>query len=667
MFEKVLIANRGEIACRIIRTCRRLGVSTVAIYSEADAQALHVQLADEAHLIGPPPAAQSYLKADKIIEVAQTTGAQAIHPGFGFLSENAGFARKVNSAGLVFIGPPASAIDAMGSKREAKEIMRAAGVPVVPGFKGAGRSDDELLELAIETGFPLLIKASAGGGGKGMRLVESQREFIPGLEAARREAMASFGDDDIIVEKYLQRPRHIEVQVVGDSHGNYVHLFERECSLQRRHQKIIEEAPAPGVDEEMRMAIGEKGVAAARAVDYVNAGTVEFIVDNDDTFYFMEMNTRLQVEHPVTELITGVDLVEWQLRIAGGEKLPMRQSELKINGHAIEARLYAEDPDNDFLPTTGRISRYRVPDQNLHVRIDTGVQQGDEISSFYDPMIAKLIVWDTTRSGAVRRLKKALSDYRVAGLNTNLNFLSRLVGNEKFVTGTVDTEFVERNKEAWLVKHKQATNSALALASLFVLLRREQDSRRAAEASNDPWSPWHLNTGWRLNEHYQHQLVFLDWSKEVLVTIHYRPSGYVLELEDYCVEISGELQENGDIVADVGGVRTTGSVVQRGHELTIVTADNSYRLLMQDPVSFEDDDAAGGKSVNASMPGTIIKLMVAEGDTVERGQELLVMEAMKMEHTLTAHVAGSVATVNCQVGDQVSEDTPLIELEVADD
>lgn len=667
MFEKILIANRGEIACRIMRTCRRLGIVTVAIYSKADEKALHVELADEAYLVGPAEASASYLKADRIIDIALKSGVEAIHPGFGFLSENASFAKKIKEAGLVFIGPPAPAIESMGSKREAKGIMRKAGVPVVPGFQGAGKDDEQLLAEAEKIGFPVLVKASAGGGGKGMRLVRGRSEFISGLESARREALASFGDDDIIVEKYIEQPRHIEVQIFADSHGNCVHLFERECSLQRRHQKIVEEAPALGMTATLREEIGGAGVRAAEAVGYENAGTVEFIADQQNNFYFMEMNTRLQVEHPVTELITGQDLVEWQLRVAGGEALPLSQNELRISGHAIEARIYAENPENNFLPSTGRINRYRMPEQNVHVRIDTGVRQGDEISSYYDPMIAKLIVWDSNRTAAIRRMKKALSDYRIAGLTTNLHFLTRLIGHEKMAQGEIDTEFIERNKDALLVEKKNASKTALALATLYVLLNRANNSLETGKASLDPYSPWHLNTGWRLNEQYQHRIVLLDWGKEVVLTVHYRPSGYYLELEEYCVDISGELLESGDILADIGGNRVTGSVVQHGHELTVVTTDGSYKLLLQDPVSMEDDESTGGNTVNANMPGKVIKVNIKEGDSVERGQALLVLEAMKMEHTLTAHVSGSVKALYCQEGDQVSEDSPLVELEIGDE
>ncbi len=447
MFAKILIANRGEIACRVIRTARRLAIKTVAVYSEADARAQHVLAADEAHLIGPAAAKESYLRGDRILEVARASGAQAIHPGYGFLSENEDFAEACERAGVVFIGPPAAAIRAMGSKSAAKRIMEQAGVPLVPGYHGDGQDPALLQRESDRIGYPVLIKASAGGGGKGMRIVESAADFAAALASCKREAASAFGDDRVLVEKYLRRPRHIEIQVFGDRHGNCVHLFERDCSVQRRHQKVLEEAPAPGMTPERRAAMGGAAVAAAKAIGYVGAGTVEFIADQGGTFHFMEMNTRLQVEHPVTEMITGEDLVEWQLRVAWGEPLPKRQDELAIGGHALEARIYAEDPAKGFLPATGRIVHLGTPPASRHVRIDTGVAAGDEISPHYDPMIAKLVVWDHDRAAALARMRAALEAFQVVGVTTNVAFLGRLVASKAFAAADLDTGLIERSRD----------------------------------------------------------------------------------------------------------------------------------------------------------------------------------------------------------------------------
>jgi len=497
VFKKILIANRGEIACRVIRTARRMGVKTVAVYSNADRNALHVSMADEAVHVGAAPPRESYLVGERIIEACVKTGAEAVHPGYGFLSENAGFSRMCKANGIVFIGPPEAAIKSMGSKSAAKTIMSDAGVAVVPGYHGNDQSDAKIRNAADEMGYPVLLKAVAGGGGKGMRLVRSAGEFSEACGAARREAASSFGNDDLLVEKYLTRPRHVEFQVFCDQHGNAVYLFERDCSVQRRHQKVIEEAPAPGMSPDLRQQMGQAAVQAARAIDYEGAGTVEFLLDQDGSFYFMEMNTRLQVEHPVTEMITGQDLVEWQLRIASGETLPLQQDELTISGHAFEARIYAEDPDRDFLPATGILTYLQAPKENRHVRVDTGVLQGDEVSVYYDPMIAKLIVWDENRERALVRLARALSEYRVSGVCTNISFLYNLATSKPFVEGNVDTGFIENHRD--LLFHDSETDRVqdLPLASLYLLLRMEQSSRSRA-SSNDPWSPWNASDAWRL-------------------------------------------------------------------------------------------------------------------------------------------------------------------------
>ncbi|MEO8123461.1 MAG: acetyl/propionyl/methylcrotonyl-CoA carboxylase subunit alpha, partial [Burkholderiales bacterium] len=446
MFKKILIANRGEIACRVIKTARNMGVATVAVYSEADANARHVRMADEAVLIGPPAASESYLVGERILEVAKQTGAEAIHPGYGFLSENAEFAEACEKAGIVFIGPPASAIRAMGLKSASKALMEKAGVPLTPGYHGDNQDSSFLAKQAEAIGYPVLIKASAGGGGKGMRRVDAAADFEAALVSCKREARNSFGDDDVLVEKYILQPRHIEIQVFGDTHGNCVYLFERDCSVQRRHQKVLEEAPAPGMTPDRRAAMGQAAVDAAKAVGYVGAGTVEFIATQDGGFYFMEMNTRLQVEHPVTEMITGLDLVEWQLRVASGEPLPLRQEQLEINGHALEARIYAEDPDRGFLPSTGRLVHLSPPPETDHVRVDTGVEQGDEITPYYDPMIAKLIVWGADRRQALARMRQALAQYRIVGVSNNVDFLARLVAVPSFANAQLDTSLIEREQ-----------------------------------------------------------------------------------------------------------------------------------------------------------------------------------------------------------------------------
>ncbi|MDX1576797.1 MAG: acetyl-CoA carboxylase biotin carboxylase subunit, partial [Kiloniellales bacterium] len=498
MFERLLIANRGEIACRVVRTAKRLALRTIAVYSEADKNALHVALADEAEPIGPPAAAESYLNIEAVLVAAKASRAEAVHPGYGFLSENPDFAEACAAAGLVFVGPPAEAIRAMGSKDRAKVLMERAGVPVLPGYNGRAQSTKALERAAAKLGYPLLIKPSAGGGGKGMRRVDRAADLGPALDGARREAAAAFGDARVILERFLARPRHIEVQIFADQRGRALHLFERDCSIQRRHQKVIEEAPAPGLSAKLRAAMGRAAVAAARAIGYVGAGTVEFLVDGK-SFYFMEMNTRLQVEHPVTEMITGHDLVEWQLRVAAGEALPCGQGDLAITGHAIEARLYAEDPARDFLPAPGRLERLRFPKEGRHLRIDSGVREGDEISHYYDPMIAKLIVAGKDRPAAVARLTRALAATEISGVATNLAFLERIAAHADYRAGRIDTVFVERHGESLLPADGLVSDEALALASLAVLLRREAEARAAARASDDPYSPWQETDGWRLN------------------------------------------------------------------------------------------------------------------------------------------------------------------------
>ncbi|MBK5276541.1 MAG: acetyl/propionyl/methylcrotonyl-CoA carboxylase subunit alpha [Desulfuromonadales bacterium] len=660
MFDKILIANRGEIACRIIRTARQMGIRTVAVYSDADADALHVALADEAYHIGPAPARESYLRPELILDVARQSGAQAIHPGYGFLSENADFAEACDGAGLVFIGPPAGAIRAMGSKSAAKRIMEEAGVPLVPGYHGEDQDPGMLQDSADRIGYPVLIKATAGGGGKGMRVVRDSASFGALLAAARREALSGFGDERVLLEKYLTRPRHMEIQVFADFHGNALHLFERDCSIQRRHQKVLEEAPAPGMDGELRSRMGAAAVAAARAIGYVGAGTVEFLLDEDGSFYFMEMNTRLQVEHPVTEMITGQDLVRWQLGVASGETLPCGQDQLAIDGHAIEARIYAEDPARDFLPSTGTLTHLRTPPESAHVRIDTGVRQGDSVSINYDPMIAKLIVWDATRDGALRRLRAALAEYQVVGVTTNVEFLAAVAAHPAFAAGDFDTGFIERHSTALFPETEPAPARTVALAALYVLLRRSAEAESAAAASSDRWSPWHQTTGWQLNCDNHHVLTLQDGETAVCVTAHYRPEGYLLELPDCRMLVSGRLDNDGDLLADLGGMRITASIVWHGNDLTVISHGSSHRLTLHDPLADAGEQEVAGGRLTAPMPGKIVALLVTPGTAVERGTPLVIMEAMKMEHTISAPRDGVVAEIHFAVGAVVNEGTELL-------
>jgi 3-methylcrotonyl-CoA carboxylase alpha subunit len=668
MFEKILIANRGEIACRVARTAKRLGIRTVAVYSDADANALHVASCDEAYLIGPAHPRESYLRADRILEAAKKSGAQAIHPGYGFLSENAEFARASAQAGVLFIGPPAAAIEAMGSKSAAKALMAKAGVPLVPGYHGAAQDAAMLEKEAGRIGYPVLIKASAGGGGKGMRVVEKAADLADALSAAKREAASSFGDDRVLIEKYLTRPRHIEVQVFADTQGHCVYLFERDCSVQRRHQKILEEAPAPGMTAERRREMGNTAVSAARAVGYVNAGTVEFIADERGQFYFMEMNTRLQVEHPVTEMITGFDLVEWQLRVACGEPLPLAQEQLSIKGHAIEARVYAEDPLRDFLPAAGRIEYLRHPQQSAHVRVDSGVQTGDEVGVHYDPMIAKLIAWDADRPSALRRLRAALGEFQLVGPANNLAFLSAVTAHRAFADagrepGLLDTGLIERYRSELFAESAPASDPVLAIAVLSELLRMDREAAQSALRSADPCSPWNARDGWRLNEDNHHTFVFVDAGKRVEVVAHYRNRAYLLELPGGKMLASGKVAADRTIDADLAGSRTCATVVRRGNELTVFAFGGSYRLEFETAPAVEEEDPSG--RLISPLPGAVIQVLIKDGEAVLKGQALMIIEAMKMEHTIWAPQSGTVKRIYFTAGEQVAEGAQLLEFEEA--
>ena len=662
MFTKILIANRGEIACRVIKTARRMGIRTVAVYSEADAGARHVRLADEAVCIGAPSPKESYLVADKIIAAALATGAQAVHPGYGFLSENEDFAEACAKNGLVFIGPPVSAIRAMGSKSEAKKLMEKAGVPLTPGYHGDNQEPEFLKQQADAIGYPVLIKAAAGGGGKGMRAVSKSEEFLDALASCKREAQSSFGDQHVLIEKYLQRPRHIEIQVFGDSHGNCVYLFERDCSVQRRHQKVVEEAPAPNMPPERRAAMGKAAVDAAQAVGYVGAGTVEFIVNQDGTFYFMEMNTRLQVEHPVTEMITGLDLVEWQLKVGAGETLPLRQEQLAIRGHALEARIYAEDPDKGFLPSIGKLIHLAPPAETLHVRVDTGVEQDDEISPHYDPMIAKLIVWDETRARALARMLQALADYRVVGVSNNIGFLSRLVACPAFAQADLDTGLIERERSFLFPETAEPPAEAWLVAALAELIRDQQYALAEAEASGDPHSPWHERDGWRLNGNARREIKLRAGETEKVVNAGYAGESFTLEFEGQTTAATGRFAGS-ELRVDLGGRRINVTVVAANEKRHVFIDGICFVFAAIDPLFHAGSGGGAEGGLTAPMPGKVIALIAPVGGRVEKGAPLLILEAMKMEHTIAAPASGTVKAFLFNVGEQVSDGAELVEFE----
>ncbi|MCJ2139860.1 acetyl/propionyl/methylcrotonyl-CoA carboxylase subunit alpha [Methylobacterium sp. E-066] len=667
MFRKILVANRGEIACRVIATARRLGIATVAVYSEADAGARHTRLADEAWPIGPAPARKSYLAVDTILDAARRSGAEAIHPGYGFLSENAGFAQACAEADLVFIGPPPDAIRAMGSKAESKALMERAGVPLVPGYHGEAQDIPVLRDEAARIGYPVLIKASAGGGGKGMRIVASADDIEAAIEGAKREASASFGDDRVLIEKYLTRPRHIEIQVFADTQGRTVSLFERDCSIQRRHQKVLEEAPAPGMDPLRRTQMGEAAVAAARAVGYVGAGTVEFIAEGD-AFYFMEMNTRLQVEHPVTEMVTGLDLVEWQLRVAAGEPLPRDADHLALRGHAIEARIYAEDPERDFLPAVGTLVHLRQPpDVPGRVRVDTGIVQGDRITPNYDPMIAKLIVWGEDRPAAVRRLVAALAEYEVVGVTTNLGLLRAIAGHHAFATAELDTGFIARHAAELLPPGSPGSDfddlEAVVLAAAALTVVRDQAAENATQAqvTGDPWSPWAAIDAWRMNGEASQALCFRRGDAPP-ITLRAYPlvdGSYRLEWPGRSVRAALTADEAGPLLV-LDGVSRRLRLVRRDVELTVILAGRNHTLVHDDPLAPPRTETAGSDRVTAPVPSRVTHVLVRPGDVVEKHAPLVIVEAMKMEITLRAPQQGTIAQVRHAVDDMVEEGTELV-------
>jgi 3-methylcrotonyl-CoA carboxylase alpha subunit len=692
MFKKILIANRGEIACRVAATARRMAIKTVAVYSDADADAKHVTACDEAVHIGGSAPKDSYLRWQRIIAAAQATGADAIHPGYGFLSENEEFAQACADAGLVFIGPPASAIKAMGLKAESKRLMEKAGVPLVPGYHGTDQNPALLQREADRIGYPVLIKASAGGGGKGMRAVESSEAFAAALASCQREAVNSFGDDAVLIEKYAQRPRHIEIQVFGDTHGNYVHLFERDCSVQRRHQKVLEEAPAPGMTEAMRQQMGEAAVAAARAVDYVGAGTVEFIVEGLDgdaeangfpagppqgksapsggseahavasvgaNFYFMEMNTRLQVEHPVTEAITGLDLVEWQLRVAAGQPLPLKQEQLRRHGHAMEARICAESPDNQFLPATGTLQVYRQPactrferaDGPVHVRIDDGVREGDAISPYYDSMVAKLIVHGDTREQALARMDQALSEFHIVGLQTNVQFLRHVVQSQSFAVADLDTALIPR--EASVLFHQEKLGLSVAVAAAVALTLEEDKSRETAD-------PFSRTDGWCAHGPSQRRFEFEFQGASQAAQLWRAHDGTLqLALGDLRLPMHYTATAKG-LQLELDGQRWRLQTYRRGEVVHVFGAMGATQITEIDLLAHAGVAQHDGGRLTAPMPGKVVSFQVKAGDTVSRGQALAVMEAMKMEHTIAAPADGVIAEILYAPGDQVLEGAELL-------
>lgn len=670
MFSKILIANRGEIACRVIKTARRMGVQTVAVYSDADQHAMHVKLADEAVHIGAAPSSESYLRGDNIIHAAKQTGAQAIHPGYGFLSENADFCRRCDEHGLVFIGPPVAAIEAMGSKSEAKTIMGQAEVPLVPGYHGKDQSAEVLKAAADKMGYPVLLKAVAGGGGKGMRQVWQASEFSDALAAAKREAQASFGNTDMLVEKYLTKPRHVEVQVFCDRHGNGVYLFERDCSVQRRHQKVIEEAPAPNLGVGLREQMGVAALRAAQAIDYVGAGTVEFLLDADGSFYFMEMNTRLQVEHPVTEMITGQDLVEWQLRVAAGERLPLEQQDLSINGHAFEARVYAEDPNNNFLPVTGQLKFLQPPTESARIRVDTGVEQGDSVSVYYDPMIAKLVVWGETREQALALLVGALRDYRICGTTTNIEFLINLASHRAFSDCELDTGFIDKHAEELFTDRAELQPEEVAIAALY-LLKRKEKTGLSLHRSSDANSPWNQVDHWRTNLPGSVEMTLQSSDAQYKVKVSYRDTDFDITINQMesaeQSQLSGhaELHDN-MLSATVNGHRQTLSVYSELNEHTLFAQRGRIEVMEVLP----DIGQAGGQDQGAGfvapMNGTIVDVLVSSDQKVQAGDTLIIIEAMKMEHTIKAPTDGIVTNVFFKQGDLVDGGAVLLGFDAAD-
>jgi 3-methylcrotonyl-CoA carboxylase alpha subunit len=659
MFRTLLIANRGEIACRIARTARRMGIATVAVYSEADADSLHVRTADTAVLIGAASARESYLNVPRIIAAASACGADAIHPGYGFLSENPAFAEACAEAGIVFVGPPPSAMRAMGSKATAKTLMERAGVPLLPGYHGDRQDPAFLADQATRIGFPVMIKAVSGGGGRGMRVVTSAGEFSGALAVVQQEAASAFGDDRVLVERYLDHPRHIEVQVFADTHGNVVHLFERDCSVQRRHQKVIEEAPAFGLDDDRRAVMGAAAVAAAKAVDYQGAGTVEFVA-NETSFFFLEMNTRLQVEHPVTEMITGFDLVEWQLRVAAGERLPTTQEAFRITGHAVEARIYAEDPARDFAPSIGRLALFRPPEPSAHVRTDTGYASGDLVSIHYDAMLAKLICHGDTREEALHLLHRALAETDLVGVASNIDLLGRIVSHPEFMAGAVDTGFIARHSDVLLAAPPVPPYEVRAVAALCVLNDEAEFATTEAATSGDPHSPWHTRDHWWLNMPLTRELHLQFEGNSCPVSVQHTGTAWRLTIDDRASSASVQRAADGRLDVTLDGTRMRLFAARQAETIIVRHGGDTYSFRLPDLLATAgDDDDAGGRLI-APIPGQVTQMLAEPGMSVTRGQVMVVLEAMKTVFRLTAPADGIVATVSCQAGDSVIEGQLLV-------
>jgi 3-methylcrotonyl-CoA carboxylase alpha subunit len=659
-FRTLLIANRGEIACRVIRSARAMGLRTVAVYSEADRDAMHVAMADEAVLLGPARARESYLNIERVIEAARKTGAEAVHPGYGFLSENAEFAQACLDAGLVFVGPTAAMMTAMGSKSGSKQLMEKAGVPLVPGYHGESQDEAILAQAADKIGFPVLVKASAGGGGRGMRVVKSAGELSAAIVSAKREAKAAFGDDRMLIEKFVLNPRHIEVQIIGDSHGNLLSLFERECTLQRRHQKVIEEAPSPTLNAKQREAVCAAARKAAGAVNYVGAGTIEFVSDGKEVF-FIEMNTRLQVEHPVTELITGIDLVEWQLRVAFGEALPLKQDEIRLNGHAIEARVYAENPQKNFMPSVGRIKTWRTPDAVDGLRIDAGYRSGDAVSPYYDAMLAKVIAWAPTREAAIERLNRGLEQTDVRGIVTNIPFLSALVTHRDVRANSIDTGFIERELKGLTETSPPAGELELCAAVAAIIVGEQQAAR------NEAHSPWRTY-GWQPVGLRTRVFQFRQGpGTEQKVTLQYGDGQFTVSLADRDAPIVVSITPiaGGGFDITIDGVKSNVVAVIEGHELYLRTRNGRFDLHWVDPFGGETEEQVGEDKIVAPLPGTVVALLAEEGATLEKGAAILTLEVMKMEQTLRAPYAGVLKKIKCKVGDIVGEGVELAEIEPA--
>jgi len=655
-FRSLLIANRGEIACRVTRTAKAMGLRTVAVYSEADRGAMHVAMADEAILLGPARARDSYLNIERVVEAARMSGAEAVHPGYGFLSESAEFAQACADAGLVFVGPTAGMIKVMGSKSGSKMLMEQAGVPLVPGYHGEAQDEATLAKAADKIGFPVLIKASAGGGGRGMRIVGSANELAAAVISAKREAKAAFGDDRMLIEKFVENPRHIEVQIIGDSHGNLLSLFERECTLQRRHQKVIEEAPSPTLNASQREAVCAAARKAAAAVDYVGAGTIEFVSDGKDVF-FIEMNTRLQVEHPVTELITGIDLVEWQLRVAFGEKLPLAQDQIKLDGHAIEARVYAENPHKNFMPSAGRIRTWRTPEQSNGLRIDAGYREGDAVSPHYDAMLAKVIAWAPTRDAAIERLNRGLEDIDVRGIVTNIPFLSALVTHPDVRANAIDTGFIERELKN-LTPASRAPGDLELCAAVAAILGAEQKAARTE--SHSPWQ----TSGWMPVGRRQRLFTFRHAHEaEQEISLQYGNGPATLSIGEREFAFVSSPRDDGGFDLTLDGMKSHVVAVIEGHDLYLRTRNGRFDLHWVDPFGGDDEEQVGEDKIIAPLPGTVVALLAEEGATLEKGAPILTLEVMKMEQTLRAPFAGVLKMIKCKVGDIVQEGVELAEME----